>query len=92
MKARRFWPTIRNHPDAANRWDRFGPPAIAEVEIDGPGRVTIGEEAVFDVYIDAFGEPYAVDDISSVQYLLFDAEGKLVEQGGRKRTAMASGS
>jgi hypothetical protein len=70
-----------DHPDAANRWDRFGPPAVPEVEIDGPGRVTIGEEAVFDVYIDAFGEPYAVNDINSVTYLLFDAQGNLVEQG-----------
>jgi len=69
------------HPDAANRWDRFGPPAIPEVEIDGPGRLTIGEEGLFDVYIDAFGEPYAVNDINSVTYLLFDAEGNLVEQG-----------
>jgi peptide/nickel transport system substrate-binding protein len=70
-----------NHPDASNRWDRFGPPAIAEVEIDGPGRVTIGEEAVFDVYIDALGEPYAIDDVNSVQYLLFDAANALVAQG-----------
>jgi len=69
------------HPDAANRWDRFGPPAVPEVEIDGPGRVTIGEEALFDIYIDAFGEPYAIKDINSVTYLLFDAEGNLVEQG-----------
>ena len=70
-----------NHPDAANRWDRFGPPAIAEIEIDGPGRVTIGEEAVFDVYVDALGEPYAVDDVTAVQYLLFDAGNALVAQG-----------
>ena len=69
------------HPDASNRWDRFGPPAVPEIEIDGPGRVTIGEEATFDVYIDALGEPYAVDDISKVTYLLFDAESNLVEQG-----------
>jgi peptide/nickel transport system substrate-binding protein len=69
------------HPDAANRWHRFGPPAIPEIEVDGPGRVTIGDEATFDVYIDANGEPYAVDDISNVQYLLFDAAGTLVEQG-----------
>ena len=69
------------HPDASNRWDRFGPPAIPEVEIDGPGRVTIGDEAFFDIYIDAFGEPYAVKDIREVTYLLFDASGDLVEQG-----------
>lgn len=69
------------HPDASNRWDRFGPPAIAEIEVDGPGRVTIGEEEVFDLYIDALGEPYPVADIGSVQYLLFDANGELVELG-----------
>ena len=70
-----------NHPDAANRWDRFSAPAIAEVEVDGPGRVTIGDEAVFDVYVDALGETYAVDDINNVQYLLFDATGQQIEQG-----------
>jgi peptide/nickel transport system substrate-binding protein len=70
-----------DHPDAANRWHRFGPPAIPEIEVDGPGRVTIGDEATFDVYIDANGEPYAVDDIARVQYLLFDASGALVDQG-----------
>ncbi len=70
-----------DHPDAANRWHRFGPPAIPEIEVDGPGRVTIGEEAVFDVFIDALGEPYPVDDIARVEYLLFDAAGNLVEQG-----------
>lgn len=72
-----------NHPDATNRWDRFGPPAIAEIEIDGPGRVTIGEEAMFDVFIDnqGTGEPYAISDITSVQYLLFDASNNLVENG-----------
>jgi hypothetical protein len=36
---------------------------------------------VFDVYVDVFGEPYAVDDIDNVQYLLFDASGQLVDQG-----------
>ena len=69
------------HPDASNRWDRFGPPAVPVIEIDGPGRVTIGEEAVFDVFVDALGEPYPVDDISNVTYLLFDASGNLVEEG-----------
>ncbi|HFC11520.1 MAG TPA: hypothetical protein ENJ56_01655 [Anaerolineae bacterium] len=69
------------HPDAANRWDRFAAPAIAEVEVDGDGRVTIGEEATFDVFVDVFGGPYAVDDIDSVTYLLFDATGAQVGQG-----------
>jgi peptide/nickel transport system substrate-binding protein len=70
-----------NHPDPANRWDRFAAPAVAEVEIDGDARVVIGEEAAFDVFIDALGEPYAVDDIDAVTYLLFDATGNQVEVG-----------
>lgn len=72
-----------NSVDATNRWDRFGPPAIAQIEIDGPGRVTIGEEAAFDVYLDnkGTGEPYAISDVTSVQYLLFDASNNLVENG-----------
>ena len=70
-----------NHPDPADRWDRFGAPPMAEVEIDGDARVVIGEEAAFDVFIDALGEPYAVDDIDVVTYLLFDATGNQVEIG-----------
>jgi peptide/nickel transport system substrate-binding protein len=70
-----------NHPDAANRWDRFGAPPLSEVEVDGPGRVTIGDEAVFDVYVDVFDGPYPIADINNVQYLLFDATGAQVGQG-----------
>jgi hypothetical protein len=43
--------------------------------------VTVGEEASFDVFVDFQGEPYAVDDIAEVKYLLFDAQGNLVEVG-----------
>lgn len=70
-----------DHPDPADRYAGFGAPALAEIEVDGPGRVTIGEEASFDVFLDVFGEPYPVDDIDTVTYLLFDATGALVESG-----------
>jgi peptide/nickel transport system substrate-binding protein len=69
------------HPDAADRFANFGAPALAEVEVDGDSRVTIGDEAVFDVFLDVFGGPYAVDDIDSVAYLLFDATGAQVGAG-----------
>lgn len=69
------------YPDASNKWDRFAAPAIAEVEVDGPGRVTNGDEAVFDVIVTFDGAPYAMADISEVTYLLFDATGALVGQG-----------
>jgi len=68
-------------PDAANKWDRFSAPAIAEVEVDGPARVTIGEDATFDVFVSFEGAPYAVADIIEVKYLLFDATGQLAEVG-----------
>lgn len=68
-------------PDPADKWARFSEPAIAQVEVDGPGRVTQGEAASFDVFVDFQDEPYAMDDIQEVQYLVFDATGNLVEQG-----------
>lgn len=69
------------HPDPADRFAGFAAPALAEIEIDGEGRVSIGDEAAFDIYLDAFGEPYAVDDVDNVTYLLFDATGAMVETG-----------
>jgi peptide/nickel transport system substrate-binding protein len=67
----------QDYPDSANKWSRFSEARIAEVEVDGPGRVTIGEEATFDVFVTFQGEPYAADDIAEVKFLLFDANGTL---------------
>jgi peptide/nickel transport system substrate-binding protein len=68
-------------PDLANKWARFGKPAIATVEVDGPGQVTIGSEASFDVFVTFDGAPYASKDISVVKYLLFNAKGEMVATG-----------
>jgi peptide/nickel transport system substrate-binding protein len=70
-----------NYIDRSDRWSGFAMPKIAEVEVDGPGRVDIGAEATYDVYIEFQGEPYALDDISRVSYLLFDASGEMVSSG-----------
>lgn len=71
----------RDYPDSAYKWDRFAAPAIAEVEIDGPARVSIGSEATFDVFVDFQDEPYAIADIKEVKYLVFDAAGDLAHVG-----------
>jgi peptide/nickel transport system substrate-binding protein len=63
------------YPDSATRWDRFSTAPIPEVLLDGPDRVTIGEEVVYDVYVDFEGEAYAIDDIDIASYLVFDATG-----------------
>jgi peptide/nickel transport system substrate-binding protein len=77
------------YPDLANRWDRFGEPAIATVEVDGPGQVTIGGEATFDVFVTFKDAPYPQKDINEVKYLVFDAKGALVATG--TATAVADG-
>jgi len=68
-------------PDAADRYSGFAAPAFPEVEIDGPARVTVGEEAVFDIFVDVFDGPYPVDDIDSITYLVYDANGELAAEG-----------
>jgi peptide/nickel transport system substrate-binding protein len=70
-----------DYPDMADRWNQFSTAPIPEVLLDGPDRVTIGEEVVYDVYVDLEGEPYKVDEISQAKYLVFDATGELVEVG-----------
>jgi peptide/nickel transport system substrate-binding protein len=70
-----------NYPDQAGRWDRFAAPIIPEVEVDGPSRVTIGQEATFDVFVTFEGEPYADEDIAQVSYLVIDATGQLAHTG-----------
>jgi peptide/nickel transport system substrate-binding protein len=69
------------HPDSADRWSGFTTPKVATVEVDGPGRVDIGAEAAFDVFVTFQGEPYPADEITGVSYLVFDATGALVLQG-----------
>lgn len=69
-------------PDFSDRWSsQFGDPKVAEVEIDGAGQVTIGDEATFDVFITFGGEAYPADEIKLVKYLLYDATGAVVSVG-----------
>ena len=71
----------QDYPDSATKWAGFGTPKIAEVAVDGAGRVTIGEEATYEAFVTFEGEPYAAEEIKEVNYLLFDATGTLVDSG-----------
>jgi peptide/nickel transport system substrate-binding protein len=77
------------YPDQSGRWDRFAAPPVPQVELDGPTRVTIGDSATFDVFIEFEGQPYPVDDIREVKYLVLDATNALVHVG--EATAEADG-
>jgi len=72
-----------NYPDSAARWARFtGGAPVPQVVVDGPGEVAIGDEAVFDVFVDlAEDVPYPVDDIGQAKFLVFDATGALAFTG-----------
>ncbi len=79
----------RDYPDMADRWLRFAEPPIAEVELDGPGQVTIGEEATYEVWVTFQEAPYPVDDVDNVKYLVFDATGAVAHVG--EATAVEDG-
>ena len=70
-----------NYPDLADKWAIFAEPKIAEVAVDGAGRVPAGTEAVFDVFVTFQGEAYEADQIDEIKYLLFGPTGELLESG-----------
>ena len=76
-----------DYADPADKWARFSAPKIAVVEVDGPGQVQSGSEAVFDVFATYEGDPYPGAEISEVKYLLFNATGELVSSGQAEAVA-----
>jgi peptide/nickel transport system substrate-binding protein len=70
-----------NFSDPADKWAMFSSPMLAELSVDGAGRVTIGEEANFDVFVDFEGAPYPADQVSEIKYLLFNSDSEIVEVG-----------
>jgi hypothetical protein len=69
------------HPDRADRWDIFAEPMIAEVEVEGPSRVTSGVQARFGVWVTFRGDLYPGDLISEVKYLVIDSRGEVALSG-----------
>ena len=68
-------------PDLADRWSDFKDPKRATVVLDGPGQVTSGQEATFDVIINFRGEAYANEDIKQVKYILYGSTGDVLAVG-----------
>ncbi len=69
------------YPDASDRWSGFGEPKIAEVAINGAAQILIGQEATFDVFVTFEGAPYPQAEIKQVKYLLYNAQGEVVQTG-----------
>lgn len=70
-----------DYPDLADRWSAFKDPKRATVVLDGPGQVTSGQEAAFDVIINFKDEPYANADLKQVKYILYGSTGDVIAVG-----------
>ncbi len=68
-------------PDPADRWLGFADPPIPDLDLDGPLIVEQGQAARFTIRASFQGEPYAVEDIETARFLLFDADGTLTRSG-----------
>ncbi|MBL8098056.1 MAG: hypothetical protein JNK81_02690 [Anaerolineales bacterium] len=73
-----------NFVDFSDRWSSFSEPKRATVVLDGPGQVSAGGEAVFDVIVNFNDEPYANADIKQVKYILYDTTGAVITVGDAK--------
>jgi len=70
-----------NYIDLADKWSGFSAPKLADVAIDGPGRIVAGAEAVFDVFVSYLDEPYPSDEVTEVKYLVFNSANEIIEVG-----------
>jgi hypothetical protein len=59
----------------------FDEPRIAEAELSGASRVKSGDEIRFEVAISFKGEPYALEFIQEVKYIVLDATGAVAYSG-----------
>jgi peptide/nickel transport system substrate-binding protein len=78
-----------DYPDLSNRWSGFTEPKLATAELDGPGQVKIGDEAIFDLFVNFGDAAYPQSEIKFVKFLLYNAKGEVVTVG--EATAVADG-
>lgn len=80
---------FEDYSEGADKWSMFEEPHIAEVDISGPVRVTKGADVNFDIEVTFKDEPYALEDINEVKYLVLDNEGRVALSG--QGTGVADG-
>lgn len=70
-------------PDLSDRWSAFGVAPLAEVTLDGPAQVKVGEAAEFTAAFTykSSGDAYPTADIKAVKFLLYDETGATVYVG-----------
>jgi len=69
------------YSEPVTKWAMFEEARMAEVDVHGPARVTAGEEAIVNVDVTFRGEPYALEDMQEVKFIVLDAEGRVAVSG-----------
>ena len=77
------------YPDLATRWDGFSGAMVADVDVTGPARVTVGSAASFDVSVTFEGAAYKTSDLDQVKFLVLNASNEVAYVG--EATAVADG-
>lgn len=72
---------FEQYSEPAEKWAIFDEPRIAEVEVTGGTRVRAGSDISFEVEITFDGEPYPVEFIQEVKYIVLDATGSVAYSG-----------
>lgn len=72
---------FRNYPDKADRWAWLAEPPIPEVKIEVPENVVPGLEATITFRVSYKGQPYPVNKIEFVKFMVLDSEGNVVAKG-----------
>ena len=70
-----------NYSEPADKWAIFDEPRIAEVDVTGGNRVRAGSEIRFEVEVTFKGEPYPLELIQEVKYIVLDATGSVAYSG-----------
>lgn len=69
------------YSEPADKWSMFDEPRIAEVAVSGPARVNRGKEASFEVEVTFKDEPYKLEHMKEVKFLILDSRGNLITTG-----------
>jgi peptide/nickel transport system substrate-binding protein len=74
--------TNPDYPDLADRWAGFGVPPLADALLDGPGQLTVGQEAVYSLTVTTKeGDPYPAADVKQVKFLVYNDQNETVYVG-----------
>ncbi len=76
-----------DYPDPADKWLRFSEPRLATARVSGPDRVSIGQEATFEVAVTFQNKPYPIADAAQVNYTIWNSEGQSVATGPAEAVA-----